>query len=127
MEQWIILILGLIWVVATAIGKARKQAEKTVAAPEKKELFNKEGEFFNKKEQENRQKTENKSFSTFKKEPQKEGNFLKKSENLKKISEEASEEHSKNQDVEGEADFDLKKAVIFSEILHTPYINNCKN
>ncbi|MCK9303319.1 MAG: hypothetical protein PHU62_01855 [Bacteroidales bacterium] len=136
-ENLIYLLLAIGWVVISAvIGSKKKKQVATAASAPKQTTINDSGTFttketfFDKKAA--LQAKEREKF--VKKTPKKEDFLAKKmaqKENFEKnfydIEKKCDVYDADNQDVTSAEKFNLRQAIIFSEILNPPYINNRKN
>jgi len=140
MEEWIYIVLGIGWVVLSFVLKSRKKKaqnanrnyEEEILIPNEEEnesFFGGLESFLDKTEIFEEKNTSIKHNYPIKITPEVDKNTFLNVKNArleKKIveNEEVFEEHNATeiQDVDNENRFDLRQAVIFSEILRTPYI-----
>ncbi|MDL2227942.1 hypothetical protein LJC25_00255 [Bacteroidales bacterium OttesenSCG-928-K03] len=141
MEEWIYVVLGFAWIVLSAvIGNKKKKTKENIPSyefetinpfdQEEEKEFNDFRDFFNKTEI-NREKNLTEIVPIeLKTTPKNQENIhenVKKTfpdkKLTKKIHFEPMEEYLENQDIEERNLFNLRQAIIFSEILRTPYID----
>lgn len=141
MEEWIYLLLGLGWVVISAVVSSKKKKNnKTIRdysdnspevfEDETKTIFEGLEDFFNKTETLGEKTTyiePIKGDQNISKIPQNTSQNVKKTTSdrilTKNFQKKSLDNVFENQEVEEEKAFNLREAIIFSEILRTPYID----